>query len=102
MPGHQSYSSTYPSKYSSNRTPNFLAKTYPHIVFIEKKNEGVATTRNKALDIAHVEYIFFIDSDAVSYTHLDVYKRQWQWSRSFWNDYSMATSRVANDKNFIS
>ena len=55
------------SKDNSNNICKKNTKTYPHIVFIEKKNEGVATTRNKALDIAHGEYIFFIDSDDIIY-----------------------------------
>lgn len=43
------------------------AKTNQCITFISKKNEGVAITRNKALDIARGEYIFFVDSDDIVY-----------------------------------
>lgn len=39
-------------------------KKYPNnIVFIDKKNEGVSTARNKGLDIAKGKYINFLDSD---------------------------------------
>jgi len=43
------------------------AEIFPCITFISKKNEGVAITRNKALDIAKGEYIVFIDSDDIIY-----------------------------------
>lgn len=55
------------SRDNSNNICKQYAATYPHIIFIEKENEGVAITRNKALNIAHGEYIFFIDSDDIVY-----------------------------------
>ena len=50
------------------------------IIIVHQPNGGVSSARNKGLEQAKGEYICFIDSDdwvdAVSYTHLDVYKRQ--------------------------
>lgn len=37
------------------------------IVFISKCNEGVSITRNRALDIAKGEYVFFVDADDIVY-----------------------------------
>lgn len=38
---------------------------YPSIRLIDKSNEGVAITRNKGIEEAYGEYIFFIDSDDI-------------------------------------
>lgn len=37
------------------------------IRFVDKENEGVAITRNSALDMAKGEYVIFIDSDDIIY-----------------------------------
>lgn len=37
------------------------------IRFVDKENEGVAITRNRALDMANGEYVIFIDSDDIIY-----------------------------------
>lgn len=37
------------------------------ISYIEKKNEGVAIARNRALDIACGQYVLFVDSDDILY-----------------------------------
>ena len=37
------------------------------ILFVDKKNEGVAITRNIALSMARGEYIMFVDSDDIIY-----------------------------------
>lgn len=55
------------SKDSSANICKQYAETYSCINFIVKENEGVAKTRNIALDIAQGEYIFFIDSDDIIY-----------------------------------
>lgn len=41
----------------------------PRVVFINKDNEGVAVTRNRALDNAKGEYVLFIDSDDIIYSN---------------------------------
>lgn len=55
---------------SKDKSPQ-ICKQYAEenssIVFFSKKNEGVAKTRNRALDIIHGEYVFFIDSDDIIY-----------------------------------
>lgn len=43
------------------------AAHYSCIVYIDKENEGVAKTRNRALDIAKGTYIMFVDADDVVY-----------------------------------
>lgn len=35
----------------------------PNIIYIEKENEGCSKTRNLGIDLAHGNYIWFIDSD---------------------------------------
>lgn len=55
------------SKDNSANICKQYAETYPFIIFLQKENEGVAKTRNIALNIAHGEYIFFIDSDDIVY-----------------------------------
>ena len=40
------------------------------IKVIHKKNEGVSIARNTGLDNANGDFVLFVDSDAVSYTHL--------------------------------
>lgn len=42
---------------------NQYAKKDERISFIQKGNEGVAKTRNKALDISKGKYVFFLDAD---------------------------------------
>ena len=37
------------------------------IIYIEKQNGGVAAARNRCLDIAHGEYVMFVDSDDILY-----------------------------------
>ena len=37
------------------------------IVFIDKCNEGVATTRNKGLEVSRGNYIMFLDADDIIY-----------------------------------
>ncbi len=39
------------------------AEKYSNIVVIDKKNEGVSATRNKGLDIALGDYVWFVDAD---------------------------------------
>lgn len=39
-------------------------KLYPFIMFVDKPNEGVAITRNKGIQMARGEYIFFVDTDS--------------------------------------
>ena len=47
------------------------------VTVLHQKNAGVSTARNHALEQAQGTYLQFLDSDdSVSYTHLDVYKRQ--------------------------
>ena len=40
-----------------------LERDNSRIKLIEKKNEGVSSARNKGLDCATGEWIFFVDSD---------------------------------------
>ena len=44
-----------------------FSKKDDRIIFIDKKNEGVAISRNRCLDIAQGEYILFVDSDDILY-----------------------------------
>lgn len=39
------------------------AEKYPNVIAIHKDNEGVSATRNKGMDLARGEYVWFIDAD---------------------------------------
>lgn len=47
---------------SGERCINWI-KRYPSIVYIQKENEGLGSTRNLGIKIAKGEYVTFIDSD---------------------------------------
>ncbi len=40
-----------------------LSKKHPNIILIHQENSGQSTARNKALEYAKGEYVFFLDSD---------------------------------------
>ena len=46
------------------------------IQYFKKTNSGPGLSRNYGAKRAKNDWLVFVDSDAVSYTHLDVYKRQ--------------------------
>ena len=48
---------------SKDNTNKILQKYKDRIKIIKQKNSGVATARNKGLEIATGEYIYFVDSD---------------------------------------
>ena len=48
---------------STDNTGKILQKYRDKIKIIEQKNSGIATTRNKGLEIATGKYIAFVDSD---------------------------------------
>lgn len=47
---------------SSDGTPTLLTQ-YPSVNVITQANQGMATARNRGLDVARGEYILFVDSD---------------------------------------
>lgn len=47
----------------SKQICNFYASKYSNIIFIDKKNEGVAKARNDGLLASTGEYVYFIDPD---------------------------------------
>ena len=53
------------SKDNTVKIATEYAKHDSRIVFIDKSNEGVAITRNKGIDMARGEYIFFVDADDI-------------------------------------
>lgn len=53
------------SKDNSSKICTIYAQKDNRIKYINKQNEGVATTRNKGLQIATGEYIMFVDSDDI-------------------------------------
>ena len=67
---------------STDRTSDIIdkyIKEYPEktIRVYMQQNQGISSARNNGIDKAQGEYITFVDhDDSVSYTHLDVYKRQ--------------------------
>ena len=42
---------------------DFYAKQYPNIMVVHKENGGVSSARNRGIDIAKGQYIWFIDAD---------------------------------------
>ena len=53
---------------STDNTVNILDKyknKYDNIIVIHQKNQGVSSARNKGLDIAKGDYIWFVDSDDI-------------------------------------
>lgn len=55
------------SKDNTGKICTDYATRYSCIIYIDKKNEGVAKTRNRALDIAKGKYVMFVDADDVIY-----------------------------------
>ena len=55
---------------------NNFNESYPNVsvIFLDENSGFPGTGRNRGLDLAGGEYVIF--ADPVSYTHLDVYKRQ--------------------------
>lgn len=53
------------SKDNSSKICTIYAQKDNRIKYIDKQNEGVATTRNKGLQLATGEYIMFVDSDDI-------------------------------------
>ncbi len=72
---------------------NKLAKKYSNIIVINKKNEGVSIARNRALEIAHGDYIGFMDSD--DWANSDMYEKLY--NKAIKGDYDI----VACDTNAI-
>ena len=64
--------------FSKDRTASIIegyARNEPRIVFLQQQqNQGVAATRNRALEVAQGEYIAFLDSD--DYWRSDKLERQ--------------------------
>lgn len=58
---------------STDDTPKIcrkLSEQHPRISFLTGDHRGVSAARNKGLDAAKGEYIFFVDSDDVIHPHL--------------------------------
>ena len=60
-------------------------KKYDNIVIIDQENSGQAVARNKALDIAKGNYIFFLDVD--DYIEKDAIKKMYEYAEKNKYDY---------------
>ena len=82
---------------NSGRICDEYAQKDERIIVLHKENEGQATARNMALDIARGEYIGFADSD--DYLALDMFEKLYEVICSYDCDISMCGRYILEDGN---
>lgn len=81
---------------STDGSQEILLKYKKRITLITQKNKGVATARNRGLDVARGEYIAFVDSD--DWVDLDMYKNMYRKAKEKNYDMVMCNFKYVDDK----